>query len=99
MTYGLCDYHKEEVHPFASVLLHPAEQLSYNSPRKQRFIRYRAAGVQKHTGLTFDEFLHRPPYMVEEMLEFCQEAENADIKSATSGLQALGDLDKIGQQK
>ena len=99
MTYGLCDYHKEEVHPYATVLLNPAEQLSYNSPRKQRFIRYRAAAVYKNTGLTFDAFLHRPPYMVEEILEICQEAENADISTATKGLQAFGDLDKIGQQK
>lgn len=91
MSYGLFNYEAQERnHPLASVMLHPGERLDYNSPRKQRFVRYRAAQVYKHTGLDFDKFLARPPYEVEEILSFCDEAEKQDVKTAKDALNGAG---------
>lgn len=86
MSYGLFNYDAAEVHPLTSVAMHPGEQLHHKTPRQLLFLRYRAAQVFKHTGIPFDQFIHRPPYQVEEMLFMCAEAEKEDVNIATNAM-------------
>lgn len=84
MKYGLYNYNRKDAHPLAPVLLHPAEDLGFESLKRRLLKRYRAASVYKHTGIPFDRFKQLPRVEVEDILTECIEADQKEFNTAAA---------------
>jgi hypothetical protein len=81
VTYGIYNHNAPNAHPFATSLLHPAEQLDYQSPLQLRLKEFRSRRVYELTGLDFDKFLNRPRDEVETILTECGVQNATDLAS------------------
>lgn len=81
MKYGLYNYNRKDAHPLAAVMVHPAEDLSHQTPKRRLLKRYRAASVLKHTGIPFDRFQLLTRSEVEDILAECVEADQKELST------------------
>lgn len=94
VEYGIYNHLVPQDPPrkFASVELHPDEDVCKISPIYGRMEEYHTAGVYEILKISFFEMMQRPRYEVEQILAFCRK-QSKEMAKATAG--ATRDLDKM----
>ena len=86
--YGVYD-HTSAVNPLASVLFQESEQFRDKGLLDNYLETYIYKNVFARTGLTFDEFLNRPRFEIEKILEAVSAYNTKKSNAADAGLSAL----------
>lgn len=69
---------------------------SYRQKRMREYIRY---DVQKWMGLNYDEFLSRPRYILEEILDMCNQLQKEEADREQAKLRAMQEAQKEKRQQ
>lgn len=94
--WGIHDHSKDDYNPFSTVGLHPAESLyGDNTIFEKRLLIYIEKGIQKYTGLTFEEFLDYPRHYQEILIRVCgkhKKKDNSSMESISKQFEELSDI-------
>ena len=83
--YGLLTP-KSAKHPLVSVLMHPCENTTMHTTLYDLYEEYALKNYQELWGLSVDEFVHRPVWMVEMMREVADEV----LKKRAAAVESMG---------
>ena len=72
-NYGIYNHLKvSKSRPLASVAMHPGEDQVHLPRLRNNMMHYVKKGIKEIYGITFLEFMALPPYIIDEMMEFCK---------------------------
>lgn len=92
-TYGIYDHTApENDHPFALIMMNDSEDTITQGALHDRMTQYLDCDINKYFGLSFQEFIDQPTYVIVMQLEMAQERIRKEAPVAEALKRQLNDI-------
>ncbi len=92
-TYGIYDHTAaENDHPFALIMMNDSEDTVTQGALHDRMAQYLDCDINKYFGLSFQEFIDQPTYVIVMQLEMAQERIRKEAPVAEALKRQLNDI-------